>query len=336
MIDLKFRLSVLLFFVQMTFSTFSYADISIRVVDVGPGLCILSTDEDNNKHFLYDTGRWNNSLCSDFVNDKVKSELSLVVLSHSDSDHIGNLPKILEKNKTSLIVHTGYKRRKDAWLNANHAIAMAAKEGASIVNLSSLPLEYLISSYQVGDMTIEFIYGKGDWDSASQGNLAENHRRNAISVVVRLTAYGKSVLFSGDTVGRHSGDALNECKFAESEMVNSGKNLRSDVLIAPHHGADNASSACFLRAILPSYIIFSAGHQYKHPRYAAVQRIKQVSQLPDDVFFRTDRGDDEGGLEWDYERILGCKDKAGDDDISINIDNTGNLSVRYIEPNNQC
>ena len=40
--------------------------------------------------------------------------------------------------------------------------------------------------------------------------------------------------------------------------------MSSFVLIAPHHGADNASSTCFIRAVDPHWVIFPAGHAHEH------------------------------------------------------------------------
>ncbi|MGR6781814.1 ComEC/Rec2 family competence protein [Moritella viscosa] len=329
-------LTFVIIFLSSLWPATSAAQVDIRVVDVGPGLCVLASDTANNKYFLYDAGRWTNKNCYNYVRSKIgNNNLSLIVISHSDADHLSNLPAILQRNTAELIVHTGYKRRSDVWREANHAMSLAAKEGASIINLSSLPLSSVSNVHQFGDMNIEFIYGQKDWDNTSEP-LAENHRRNAVSIIVKLSAYDKSILFTGDTVGRHSGDDDSACKYAEQAVVNSPRNIQSNILIAPHHGADNASSSCFISAINPNYIIFSAGHQYQHPRTVTLNRIKNTIQIPDSHIFRTDRGDDEGSNEWDYQRIQDCKDKVGDDDISININDDSSITIGYVEPNNIC
>jgi hypothetical protein len=57
-------------------------------------------------------------------------------------------------------------------------------------------------------------------------------------------------------------------------------------------------------------------------------------QVSPDNILRTDRGDDEGELEWDAERVLGCRDAKGDDDIEIVLsDEPGTRpQVRYRNP----
>ena len=109
----------------------------------------------------------------------------------------------------------------------------------------------------------------------------------------------------------------------------------SDVLIAPHHGADNASSTCFSEAVQPTFVIFSAGHRYAHPRQAVAQRYL-AHGVQEDHMFRTDRGDDEGDKEWAVGRISGCKDKPGDDDVEILIPAEGEPVVEYREENSGC
>ncbi|WP_172443133.1 ComEC/Rec2 family competence protein [Vibrio tapetis] len=332
----KIFITYLATFLLSALSFRSFAMVDIRVVDVGPGLCVLATDTVNDKHVLYDAGRWTNSYCYDYVVDKVERDISLVVISHLDSDHFSNLPDILEQKKAELIVHTGYKRRKTTWHAANHAIAMGAKRGSTVINLQSTSLDMMVSPIVIGDMTIDFVYGLGEWD-VNKGRLSESHLRNALSIVVRLSAHGKEVLLAGDTVGRHDGDPQDSCLYAEQDMVTAvtRDKLEADVLIAPHHGADNASSSCFLEAVSPTYVIYSAGHSYKHPREVTARRTLTTLGIPQTNMFRTDRGDDEGDLEWDFQRIPGCSDQAGDDDVAIELSATS-LHVSYVNPLNEC
>ena len=96
-------------------------------------------------------------------------------------------------------------------------------------------------------------------------------------------------------------------------MVNAANDvpIASDVLIAPHHGGDNGGSKCFLEAVDPEYVIYSAGHNHEHPRRRAVDRAIATGVDPNNIF-RTDRGDDEGHLEYVGGRIDDRKDKRGD------------------------
>lgn len=100
------------------------------------------------------------------------------------------------------------------------------------------------------------------------------------------------------------------------------------------HGGDNSSSTCFIDAVAPRYLIFPAGHEtHLHPRAAAAARFLAGTppKVPADRILRTDRGDDQGVEEFDGERIAGCTDQTGDDDIEIILSNQPgtDVSVHY-------
>ena len=100
--------------------------------------------------------------------------------------------------------------------------------------------------------------------------------------------------------------------------------INSDVIIAPHYGADNGSAAAFIHAVSPSHVVFSAGSRHEHPRAATAQR-HLAAGVPLANIFRTDRGDNEGPPEWNHQ--AGTGDAVGDDDVTITIDSTGALTV---------
>ena len=108
--------------------------------------------------------------------------------------------------------------------------------------------------------------------------------------------------------------------------------IDSDVLIAPHHGADNASTKAFIEAVTPDFVIFSAGHAFEHPRKSTAERYIAAG-VPAKRLLRTDWGDDEGGDEWAEGRVAGQKDKLGDDDVDIIIRADSKVEVDYHDPN---
>lgn len=112
--------------------------------------------------------------------------------------------------------------------------------------------------------------------------------------------------------------------------------LKSDVLIAPHHGGNNGSAGCFIARVDPTFLVFSAGHDHNHPSDGAAQRYLTHGVLQANMF-RTDRGDDErGSFEWKAGAIAGCTDARGDDDVEIVVTDTGTLSVAYREAHSGC
>lgn len=96
---------------------------------------------------------------------------------------------------------------------------------------------------------------------------------NDSSCVVRISDGQHSILLTGDISKR-----------VEKHLVsNYGDELRSTILIAPHHGSNSSSSSGFIEAVSPTYVIYSTGflNHYKFPRQSVMQRYEQagVKQL---------------------------------------------------------
>ena len=73
-------------------------------------------------------------------------------------------------------------------------------------------------------------------------------------------------------------------------LVNSGSNLRSNVLKVGHHGSRYSSSAEFLAAVKPQVAVISVGkkNRYGHPTQEALERLQVVGAR----ILRTDESGD--------------------------------------------
>lgn len=331
-------------------------EVYIRVVDVGNAMCVVIRAPGERDHYmLYDAGHWETSECADAVDQILGDKaLDLVVLSHSDADHVGELPAILMKHPAKQIVYTGaLGSSRRTWPKVLEALVYAEKkQGTRIRNLKLEPLPNVEAAakgkkakpltIQLGDATVTFVAGWYQWPTAAKRNLSGSELRNVISIVVRVEYAGKSVLLTGDTIGRERSSAEGTCRYAENWMIRkSNTTLKSDVLVGQHHGGDNSSSTCFIKAVAPMFLIFPAGHEsHIHPRQVVADRFLagRPPRVPADRILRTDRGDDQGADEYDAERIANCTDKPGDDDIEIRLsDQPGaDVSVVYRGPNRSC
>lgn len=310
----------------------------IRVVDVGAGLCTI-TRTPGGAVMVYDAGHWQGGRCFAALDTLVRGDtINLMILSHNDSDHLGDVPAILNRYTVRRIVWTGFRRPGVAtWERADSMIAREVwKDGASVRSLASHPLTPG-DTIRLGDAVVTLLAGWHEWRPAH--GLSEAELRNAVSIVARLDYGGASVLYAGDTVGRQIGESAGACGHPEAVMVANhvagSPSLRADVLIAPHHGADNASAACFIAAVDPRWVIFSAGHAFSHPRAATAERYL-AHGVPAANLLRTDRGDDEGPAEWSAGRVPGCSDRTGDDHVEITVVPPGVTSARYVTPSTGC
>jgi beta-lactamase superfamily II metal-dependent hydrolase len=256
--------------------------------------------------------------------------IALMILSHSDGDHLGEAAEIIAEFDVEHIIWTGFYRNKKFWRETRDAIEAEEQNGATVHNLTDAPL-IPGTTIQLGDATLTLIAGWPEWPGTIPTDAAE--RRNVISIVARLEYGGNSILYTGDTIGRAKGDDDDVCESAELFMVlnSSAVSVASEVIIAPHHGGDNGSSSCFVEAVDPTYVIFSSGSDHDHPSWGAARRYLSWG-VPIDNIFRTDWGDDEsdeGDYEWRHGRVIDCQDGRGDEDVEVVLPQTGNVQVGY-------
>lgn len=303
----------------------------LRVIDTGPGLaCVVAMPGD---HFMiFDAGHWQGG--GELAFQKIRevipdgATIDLMVLSHSDADHLGAVGQIIDTYNIQQIIRSGHSRTTNTWQNADRAIEAAEENGTFVIDLgqNEFPAG---ATYRYGETFVTMVAGfhspPTEW-----GTLNTSERRNAGSIVIRLQYRGSSILLTGDAVGRHIGDPANALIATENFMVQNASVIRidSDVLVAPHHGADNGSSAQFIAAVNPDFVIFSAGHNHEHPRQRTAQRYLDADVAITSMF-RTDRGDDEGGDEWRHGRIDDHSDPRGDDDVDVLLRSNQTIVVEY-------
>jgi len=348
------RFSILVAVYVVFLSTPSNArQAEVRFVDVGSGLCVIAKFPHDNE-LLYDAGQGNGSNCYDAIDELVEDDhIEMIVISHPDSDHLGELNEILlgldgsqgigqvEDDPTRFtagrILHTGYDRSHEiaggpaSWRNAMAAIEFARQEGAEVINLESEPLRPG-DEFDVGEATVTFIAGWPSWEQSGE--------RNAISIVLHVEYGGRSVLLTGDSVGRQDDDPTSICGYAQRIMVDRAGRipLSADVMQSSHHGADNGDAMCFIEAVNPDYIVISAGNKYEHPRSTTVDRYLAWGISPERIY-RTDlHGTDEGDREWQGGPIDRCPDRDRNDTVIVNIpeDITQPISVAYENSFSTC
>lgn len=324
--------------VLVSVSLSAIEELYVRVVDVGAGECVVvkAPGTDGDHYMVYDAGNYvdNGKTAMDAIRNIIPagSKIDLLVLSHSDSDHLAAVPEIVDEYHVRKVIHPGYQRPTATWKASNQAILdEAAQDGCKDVNLATTDVAPG-STFKIGNVTAVFVAGFHK-PPAEWGSLNDAEEKNGGSIIIRLVYKGKSILICGDAVGRHINDPVNACIAIEKFTVDNADavTIDSDVIVAPHHGADNGSSKPFIEAVSPEYVIFSAGHKYDHPTKAAADRYL-ASGVSNQKMFRTDLGDDEGVDEWTQGRINGASDKAGDDDVEVKISSTGQLTVQYRTP----
>jgi len=167
--------------------------------------------------------------------------LSAVAISHANLDHFSGLPTVLDRLAIARVLVSPYfaSAMSDAAAGAHrlrellpdHPPAFARLEAGDQLELGGARLDLL---WPPSDLP-------ADW--------VENDR----SLVVRVTAYGRRILLTGDI----QRGAIRQLLAAHDA---GGIDLRADVLIAPHHGSVlPTDSEAFYRAVAPQVVIASTG-----------------------------------------------------------------------------
>ena len=106
------------------------------------------------------------------------------------------------------------------------------------------------------------------WDGVDFTVLSGvQHKGNDASYVLKISTATHSALLTGDISSR-----------VEKSLLNSGYDLRSDVLIAPHHGSRFSSHETFIAAVSPTFVLFSTGYcnRFQHPAAETKQRYQSA------------------------------------------------------------
>lgn len=111
------------------------------------------------------------------------------------------------------------------------------------------------------------------WDEVKFTVLAPQQQafstKNDNSCVLKIDSKHGAVLFTGDIEAA-----------AESWLIKTyGEALKAKVLIAPHHGSKTSSTAGFLQAVQPHYVLIPAGYrsQFGHPHRSVLARYRDIN-----------------------------------------------------------
>ena len=207
-------------------------------------------DEKKNRRVDYDVGE---RVIEPYLDANSIRELDMVVLTHPDLDHGGGLEHILQNYKVKHILGIS-----DMPLNSQthqrlHSIAKERNIPYSFQYKSQIEL--------TEDVKLNLLH---PIDEASTNLLDDN--KNDDSIVLKLSYGEVDILFTGDI-------EIN----AETRLINSRQDLRSEVLKVPHHGSRSSSSDRFLDMVQPRYAIFSLGkdNRYQLPHDEVIARYQE-------------------------------------------------------------
>ena len=216
-------------------STGASQPFEMHFIDVGQALSVLV--ECDGQFMLYDGGNVDDgSLVVSYLQSRGVEELQYVFCSHAHEDHVGGLAAAL------------------AYFPANHVYSPVTESSTKCFN------DFVKYTHQQG-LQVEVPTAGTVWQLGSAtvrllGPVAQYSDTNDTSLVLRIDYGSTSFLLTGDME-----------KTAETDLVNSGADLKADVLQVGHHGSSTSTGYLFLNAVLPEMGVIScgAGNKYGHP-----------------------------------------------------------------------
>lgn len=255
----KFRICLLMIFGLLMVWVKHPLTNEVTVVDVGQGDSIFLRSM-KGETILIDVGgrvtfgtkeRWQESSQTSnaektlipYLEARGVSQIDYLVLTHTDTDHIGDLEEVAKFFKIKEICVSQGALTKSSFVKRLRTIKCPVhtlKAGDKLPMMGS---------------NLQVLYPNKIGDGG-----------NNDSIVLYGKLLGSSFLFTGDLE-----------KEGEEELMASYPTLRASVLKAGHHGSKGSSSEAFLDQLHPSLALVSAGenNRYKHPNDETIERFKQ-------------------------------------------------------------
>ena len=226
------------------------ADLEVHFLDVGQGDCTFIVCD--GEAMVIDGGpRGASAYVYSYIRERLsQGRIDYMISTHPHVDHVHGLASILNAAPVDLILTPVLEWNSKAF---DKMLKYADAQGTPLV----VPQEG--DTLQLGGALVTILHC---WPEA-----VDQGRTNDSSIVMRID-YGKtSFIITGDAED-----------WSEYMMIDSGMNLKADVLRVAHHGSNTASTLEFLQAVQPEYAVISVGkdNEYGHPHEAVLERLQEV------------------------------------------------------------
>jgi beta-lactamase superfamily II metal-dependent hydrolase len=241
------------------------------ILDVGHGNCslVIASEE----VVVVDCADGNVLL--EFLEQKGIKEITHVLVSHADTDHVAGIVLLLSDQKISvrnLYVNPDNKNT-ETWRDFRFAALDAQKRGTHIIPTltTSVPGKIEIGSVQVEVIAPSASQALGGVGGKSLDDRQRTLTSNSLSAVV-------AIIHNSHRVALLAGDVE---QIGLNDLLTHNVNIKASILVFPHHGGrpGDADAKAFARQlcthVTPKLVIFSnARGGSGNPREDIVQGIK--------------------------------------------------------------
>ena len=236
-------------------------DFQATVLDIGQGTSVLI--ETKNKTLLYDTGpiqgkdNAGQRIILPFLRGRGINVVDRMLISHSDSDHIGGAESLLKEIRFNSMMGS---------LPLNNLLLTKLSQH----KIPSIPCRFG-QSWTWDE--VEFYI----WHPHKESSFAEkaSGKPNEVSCVLEVRNRNTSFWLTGD-VERQGEAEIDERLTHVALRKLKGKNL---IFMAPHHGSKTSSSLDLLRRLEPDIAYAQNGYlnRYGHPHPSVTERYQSLS-----------------------------------------------------------
>lgn len=218
----------------------------VHFIDVGQADSILL--ECDGKFALVDGGSaGDGDAVAAYLAMQGVEKLDLVVATHPHGDHIGGLSYVIDSYPVDHVWSSSIPNSTNAVRNFLKSVSRRGLE-AETPEVGQV--------FTLGTSTITVL-----------GPVKEYDDLNNYSIVLMVQHGDNRFLLTGDME-----------RIAENDLVESGADLKADVLKVGHHGSESSTGYRFLREVMPTYAVISCGkdNSYGHPDEDPLSRLRDA------------------------------------------------------------
>lgn len=270
----------------------AYEGFSVNYLDVGNGDAILIKFDDG-KTMLIDCGEKNDrnfKTLTRYLNAYSDTCIDYLILTHPDSDHVGNAADILENYlvKTAYIPYLLEPQNFEPYRFAYEKLQENQTANQTKIIYSATDLIIYGENYYLAFLSPDRWDSPAGsaYDDVNSAEFPSANARNNVSPITYLDYRGVRFIFTGDAGVSQEKVALNNVGAGLINRILSKKgkapiNLTDiDFLKVSHHGSSDASGAEFLQRITAKNAVVSVGgdNRYGHPDKAVLSRIAAANE----------------------------------------------------------